>query len=195
MIAGKVDSKYDNPWFVDSIDYEYLKNVTDNDRVKVTKYDGDISTAPEARNIAVAIKHNSIAAASGNISLALANGNRSAAVVTSRYSYASAESPNSIAIAIGWGCLAKGVKGSYLLLSNIVEDDNIEDEESEMKPQLFYVDGENIKENTWYYLFNGELKEQTSMDGDAETTFYLRLQKAVHDYRVKRGNLPPYDKK
>ena len=74
----------------------------------------------------------------------------------------SAEDAESIAVAWGYKSKAKGVKGAYLVFADW------EGDESEYwKPdtwklkgaKMVQVDGEIIKENTWYIIENGEIKE------------------------------------
>ena len=68
----------------------------------------------------------------------------------------------SIAVAWGYHGKARGVIGSYLVLA-----DWDGDERNWWKPELWTltgaklvrVDGENIKENTWYTMKNGEIVE------------------------------------
>ena len=77
----------------------------------------------------------------------------------------SAEDRESIAVAWGYKSKAKGVLGSYLVFADW------EGDESEYcKPdrwtlkgaKMVQVDGETIKENIWYVIENGEIKELES---------------------------------
>jgi hypothetical protein len=79
----------------------------------------------------------------------------------------SAKDPESIAIAWGYKGRVSGVKGSFLVLADW------EGDESEYwKPdtwklkgaKMVRVDGEHIKENTWYTMRNGKIVEVTEDD-------------------------------
>ena len=79
----------------------------------------------------------------------------------------SAKDPESIAIAWGYKGRVSGVKGSFLVLADW------EGDESEYwKPdtwklkgaKMVRVDGEHIKENTWYTMRNGKIVEVTEND-------------------------------
>lgn len=75
-----------------------------------------------------------------------------------------AENQNSVAVAWGPEAMAKGVKGSTLVLAEWKRIDNDawywKEEAWEFVESLMVrVDGEKVKENTWYTLKNGELVE------------------------------------
>lgn len=83
------------------------------------------------------------------------------------YGASSAKDPESIAIAWGYKGQVSGVKGSFLVLADW------EGDESEYwKPdtwklkgaKMVRVDGEHIKENTWYTMRNGKIVEVTEND-------------------------------
>lgn len=83
------------------------------------------------------------------------------------YGASSAKDPESIAIAWGYKGRVSGVKGSFLVLADW------EGDESEYwKPdtwklkgaKMVRVDGEHIKENTWYTMRNGKIVEVTEDD-------------------------------
>ena len=77
----------------------------------------------------------------------------------------SAESPNAVAVAWGYKGKAKGVKGSFLVLADWKckgkESDNYYKEDMwELKNAVMVrVDGETIKEDTWYTIVDGEVVE------------------------------------
>ena len=70
--------------------------------------------------------------------------------------------PKRVAVAWGPEAMAKGVKGSTLVLA---EWKRIDNDAWYWKEEAWYfigslmirVDGEKVKENTWYTLKNGEL--------------------------------------
>ena len=93
------------------------------------------------------------AAASGESGNAAASGWRGTAAVTGRYGKASAIGNQCVAVAWGQDSLARGSVGNWLLVSERDDDGNIID------AKIVRVDGEAVKENTWYTLQNGEISE------------------------------------
>lgn len=96
-----------------------------------------------------------------------ATGNCGASSATGYKGASSAKDPESIAIAWGYKGQVSGVKGSFLVLADW------EGNESEYwKPytwklkgaKMVRVDGEHIKENTWYTMRNGKIVEVTEND-------------------------------
>ena len=94
------------------------------------------------------------AAASGESGNAAASGLRGTAVVTGAYGDASALGKQCLAVAWGADSLARGTMGNWLVVSERDNDGNIVD------ARIAKVDGETIKENTWYKLKNGEIVEE-----------------------------------
>ena len=79
---------------------------------------------------------------------------------------------NATAVAIAWGACskAKGVIGSYLVFADWEYNGNADDDDFEKADagidswtfkgaKMIRVDGETIKENTWYTIRNGEVLE------------------------------------
>ena len=93
------------------------------------------------------------AAASGWSGNAAASGVRGNAAVTGRYGKASAIGKQCIAVAWGQDSLARGSVGNWIVVSERDDDGNIID------AKIVRVDGEAVKENTWYTLQNGEISE------------------------------------
>lgn len=91
--------------------------------------------------------------ASGESGNAAASGVRGTAAVTGRYGKASAIGNQCVAVAWGQDSLARGSVGNWLLVSERDDDGNIID------AKIVRVDGEAVKENTWYTLQNGEISE------------------------------------
>ena len=74
----------------------------------------------------------------------------------------SAGDKESIAVAWGYKSRAKGVLGSYLVFADWEgnEDNYWTQSEWTLKgAKMVQVDGENIKEDTWYTMQNGEVVE------------------------------------
>ena len=93
------------------------------------------------------------AAASGESGNAAASGVSGSATVTGRYGKASAIGKQCVAVAWGQDSLARGSVGNWLVVSERDDDGNIID------AKIVRVDGEAVKENTWYTLQNGEISE------------------------------------
>ena len=95
----------------------------------------------------------SAATNTGDCSAATNTGDYSAAMNTGYCSAATVERKNSIAIATGYQGKAKGSKGSWIVCTERDNDNNI------LCVKAAQVDGEKIKENTFYTLKNGEFVE------------------------------------
>ena len=93
------------------------------------------------------------AAASGWRGNAAASGERGTAVASGKYGTASADGDQCIAVAWGEESRARGKLGTYIVVSEHDDDGNIID------AKIVRVDGETVKENTWYTLQNGEISE------------------------------------
>ena len=93
------------------------------------------------------------AAASGESGNAAASGESGTAAVSGRYGKASAIGKQCVAVAWGQDSLARGTVGNWLVVSERDDDGNIID------AKIVRVDGESVKENTWYTLQNGEISE------------------------------------
>ena len=102
--------------------------------------------------------------ATGDYGASSATGNCGASSATGYKGKSAAENQNSVAVAWGPEAMAKGVKGSTLVLAEWKRIDNDarywEEEAWDFIGSLMVrVDGEKVKENTWYTLKNGELME------------------------------------
>ena len=79
----------------------------------------------------------------------------------------SAKDPESIAIAWGYKGQVSGVKGSFLVLADWEGDESEYWKADTWKlkgAKMVRVDGEHIKENTWYTMRNGKIVEVTEND-------------------------------
>ena len=86
-----------------------------------------------------------------------ATGDRGASSATGYCGASSATGLNSIALAAGYQCKAKGAIGCWLC---IAEREEWNGETYPIKEvRAVKVDGETVKADTWYQLINGELKE------------------------------------
>ena len=109
--------------------------------------------ASGVRGNAAASGESGNAAASGESGNAAASGVRGTAVASGKYGTASAYGDQCIAVAWGEESRALGKLGTYIVVSEHDDDGNIID------AKIVRVDGEAVKENTWYTLQNGEILE------------------------------------
>jgi hypothetical protein len=108
--------------------------------------------------------------ATGDCGASSATGNCGASSATGYKGASSAD--NATAVAIAWGACskAKGVIGSHLVFADWEYNGNADDDDFEKADagidswtfkgaKMVRVDGETIKENTWYTIRNGEVLE------------------------------------
>lgn len=91
--------------------------------------------------------------ASGDRGNAAASGWSGTAAVTGWRGKASAIGKQCVAVAWGQDSFARGAVGNWLVVSECDDYGNIID------AKIVRVDGEAVKENTWYTLQNGEISE------------------------------------
>ena len=113
---------------------------------------GNAAASGESGNAAASGERGN-AAASGWSGNAAASGVRGTAVASGKYGTASADGDQCIAVAWGEESRALGKLGTYIVVSEHDDDGNIID------AKIVRVDGEAVKENTWYTLQNGEISE------------------------------------
>ena len=99
----------------------------------------------------------SVATNSGYSSVASNSGYRSVATNSGDSSVASTTDGNSIAVAWGQDGKAKGVKGSYLVLSEWEYIGN--GKYNQLGAEMVRVDGKEVKEDTYYMLKKGKVSE------------------------------------
>ena len=93
------------------------------------------------------------AAASGVRGNAAASGVRGCAVSSGKYGSAEASGKQCIAVAFGEQGRARGKIGNWIVVAEYGSDGEI------IEPKIAVVDGENIKQDTWYTVKNGEFVE------------------------------------
>ena len=93
------------------------------------------------------------AAASGWRGNAAASGWRGCAVSSGKYGSAEANGKQCIAVAFGEQGRARGKIGNWLVVAEYGSDGEI------IEPKIAVVDGENIKQDTWYTVKNGKFVE------------------------------------
>ena len=102
-------------------------------------------------------KAHGAASSTGYQGAASSTGNRGAASSTGDYGAASAGNPTAIAVSWGRYGKAKGVKGAHIVLAEWGDWNG--KEYPFIGAKMKVVDGEKIKENTFYTLKNGEFVE------------------------------------
>ena len=91
--------------------------------------------------------------ASGWSGNAAASGWRGCAVSSGKYGSAEANGKQCIAVAFGEQGRARGKIGNWIVVAEYGSDGEI------IEPKITVVDGENIKQDTWYTVKNGEFAE------------------------------------
>ena len=132
----------------------------DSESIAVARH--DFSTALCKKSLSIALtsapycwahtcENNGIAISSGEYSLSTASGDISIAIATGIGSFAEVKTAESMAVCLGNGGVAKGVVGSWIILSEFDEECNFKMIKS------FKVDGNKIKTDRWYGLYRGRL--------------------------------------
>ena len=136
---------------------EYIKEQVDLENDKATNT-GDYSAATNTgyQSAATNTGNKSAATNTGNKSAATNTGDYSAATNTGDYSAAIVEGKESIALATGIKSKAKGKIGCFIVLAEWKE---IDYEYHLVVVKSAKVDGENIKEDTFYMLKDGKFVE------------------------------------
>ena len=143
------------------------------------------SSATGYKGVSSATGHYGASSATGNYGASSATGNYGASSATGDYGASSAtghcgassatgykgassaKDPESIAIAWGYKGRVSGVKGSFLVLADWEGDESEYWKPDSWKlkgAKMVRVDGEHIKENTWYTMRNGKIVEVTEDD-------------------------------
>jgi hypothetical protein len=111
--------------------------------------------------------------ATGDYGASSATGNCGASSATGYKGASSANDSESVAVAWGYKGKAMGVLGSHIVLAEwkyIGKEDDDRYDRSEQKAwefvgaKMFRVDGEKVKQDTWYRLENGELVDVEDAD-------------------------------
>ena len=150
-------------FILDKVNYNDNK-ATNTGNFSAATNTGDYSAATNTGNHSAATNtgHYSAATNTGNfsaatntgdLSAATNTGNYSAATNTGNHSAAEVKGKDSIAIAAGYNSKASGTIGCWLVLTERNSDYEIVD------VKAVRVDGHSIKENTYYTLENGQIKE------------------------------------
>ena len=120
------------------------------------------SSATGDYGASLATGYKGASSATGDYGASSATGNCGASSATGYKGASSAEDKDSIAVAWGYHGKAKGVLGSYLVLADWEGDECnywTQDRWSLKGAKMVRVDGEKIKENTFYTMVNGEIVE------------------------------------
>ena len=124
---------------------KFILEKADFEHAKATNT-GNYSAATNTGNYSAATN-------TGNCSAATNTGDRSAATNTGDCSAATVEGKESIAIVTGNGSKASGKRGCWLVLTERDKENHV------LGVQAVKVDGETIKEDTFYTLSGGKVTE------------------------------------
>ena len=148
---------------------EYTKSRTKKEADSNSNYGASSATGDKGASSATGYKGASSAtgykgasSATGDYGASTATGNCGASSATGYKGASSAEDKDSIAVAWGYHGKAKGVIGSYLVLADWEGDeDNYWTQElwTLKGAKMVRVDGDNIKEDIFYTMRNGEIVE------------------------------------
>ena len=154
-IAGIIKAGVE--YIKEQVDWEDDKATNTGDQSAATNT-GDRSAATNTgdRSAATNTGNYSAATNTGDYSAATNTGNRSAATNTGNYSATIVEGKESIALAAGIKSKAKGKIGCFIVLAEWKE---INYEYHLVDVKSAKVDGENIKEDTFYMLKSGKFVE------------------------------------
>ena len=140
------------------------------ERIKEEKGSDDYCGASSATGncgASSATGYKGASSATGDYGASSATGNCGASSATGYKGASSAKDPESIAIAWGYKGRVSGVKGSFLVLADWEGDESEYWKADTWKlkgAKMVRVDGEHIKENTWYTMRNGKIVEVTEDD-------------------------------
>ena len=131
------------------------------------------SSATGYKGASSATGYKGASSATGDYGASSATGNCGASSATGYKGASSANDPESVAVAWGYKGKAMGALGSHIVLAEwkyigSKEDDKYDKAEQEawefVGAKMFRVDGEKVKQDTWYRLENGELVEVENED-------------------------------
>ena len=149
----------------DSDDYKGASSATGDYGASSATGNCGASSATGYKGASSATGDYGASSATGDYGASSATGNCGASSATGYKGASSAESPNSVAVAWGYKGKAKGVKGSFLVLADWKCKGNEsssywKEDMWEIKDAVMVrVDGETIKEDTWYTMVDGKVVE------------------------------------
>lgn len=118
--------------------------------------------ADEDYGASSATGYKGVSSATGDYGASSATGNCGASSVTGYHGAVEVGDKEAVAVAWGYKSKAKGVLGSYLVFADWEGDESHywrQEAWSLKGAKMVQVDGEIIKENTWYTMVNGEIIE------------------------------------
>ena len=145
-------------------DYGASSATGDYGASSATGYKG-ASSATGYKGASSATGYKGASSATGDYGASSATGNCGASSATGYKGASSAEDKDSVAVAWGYHGKAKGVIGSFLVLADWEGDEDnywTQDLWTLKGAKMVQVDGKIIKENTWYTMVNGKIKEAES---------------------------------
>jgi len=132
---------------------------TGDEGLSITTGCRSASTATGCQSSSFAIGDESVSAVTGYYGTSFADGNCSVSVATGFCGTSYVQHKNAIAVAWGFEASAKGVIGSYIVCAEWKIDSETEIWHF-IQAKMAKVDGEKIKENTYYQLIDGKFIEK-----------------------------------
>lgn len=139
-------------------DYSASSSIGD-EGLSITTGCRSASTATGCQSSSFAIGDESVSAVTGYYGTSFADGNCSVSVATGFCGTSYVQHKNAIAVAWGFEARAKGVIGSYIVCAEWKIDSETEIWHF-IQAKMAKVDGEKIKENTYYQLIDGKFIEK-----------------------------------
>ena len=150
LVRAQIDFVYKKvKWRKDS-----QRNTSGEESSAATSGYGSSAATSDNGSSAAASGYGSSAATSGEESSASTSGNGSSAATSGEESSASTSGKNSIALACGKNAKAKGVIGSYIVVTEWNDD-----ADTLISVKIVQIDGEKYKPDTWYKMDSSEIVE------------------------------------
>ena len=121
--------------------------------------DNGAASATGYKGAASATGYNGAASATGYNGAASATGYKGAAIASGEYGAAAVSGKDSVAVSLGYNGAAKGALGDWIVLTEREKKWNEKEFRYDYpikEVKSFFVDGENIKADTFYKLVDGE---------------------------------------
>lgn len=150
--ANKISASIEFNTVSHTIGYNSISCSTGRKGIAYSVGDGSCSASTESMGISMVEGIEGISSATGRMGSAVLNGEFGISCTTGRMGGACVENTNCIAVAWGEDGRAKGVIGSYLVLTDRLGNDF-------NGAQMVRVDGKKIKADTWYTMVHGEIVE------------------------------------
>ena len=155
---------------------EYRKSIYENKKETDEDYGAlistdvcGVSTSTGFKGISISTGDYGISSVTGLYGVSSVSGDYGISSSTGCRCWVEANNPTAIAVAWGYKCKAKGVKGSHLVFTEWKRYKGHPEEYELLSTKMIHIDDIKYKENTWYIMKNGEIIEcQEYWDDDEE---------------------------